>query len=83
MKVSAKLYAPAALPAVKNTGNHWLGGWVSPAAGLGSTGAHKIFCPCQDNALQHWQWNILRHKPQETCLLTPRLAETVANLQGS
>jgi hypothetical protein len=34
MEVSDQLHAPAALLRGKNSGIHWIGGWVDPTAGL-------------------------------------------------
>jgi hypothetical protein len=34
MEVGGQLHASATLPAVKNIGTHWIGGWVGPRAGL-------------------------------------------------
>jgi hypothetical protein len=33
MQVSGQLYAPVALSPRKETGIHWMGGWVEPRAG--------------------------------------------------
>jgi hypothetical protein len=55
MKVRDKLYAPADLPAGKNTGIHETGGWVSPKAGLGSIGALKSCTPAGIMLYKHRQ----------------------------
>jgi hypothetical protein len=34
LEVSGQLHAPAALPPGKSPGNHFIGGWVDPRAGL-------------------------------------------------
>jgi len=34
MEVIGQLHDPAALPQEKDPGTYWIGGWVSPRAGL-------------------------------------------------
>jgi hypothetical protein len=44
MEASGQLYSPTALPSEKNRGTKWIGGWVSPRAGLGGFEEEKITC---------------------------------------
>ena len=41
MGVGGQLHAPAALPPVKRPGNHCIGGWVGPRAGLDGCGKSR------------------------------------------
>jgi hypothetical protein len=42
MEVNGQLHATAALPPRKSPGTHWIGGWVSPRAGLDTVEKRKI-----------------------------------------
>jgi hypothetical protein len=53
MEVSSQLHALVALPLGKITlSTHWIGGWVSPKAGVDSAEKRKIL-PCQELNLGH------------------------------
>jgi len=55
MEMSDSLHASAALPPVKrDSGTHWIGGWVGPRTDLDGVAKRRgIPCPCRKSSPDH------------------------------
>jgi hypothetical protein len=54
MEVNGQLHAPAALSRERTPGTDWIGGWVSPTAGLDAVEYRNISCLYQESTIQPW-----------------------------
>jgi hypothetical protein len=78
MEVSGQRHAPAPLyPRGKNTGTHWIGGWVGSRAGLNAEARRKILCPCRGSnpsrPLRSQLLYLLSYRGTE-CVLCPNVS---------
>jgi hypothetical protein len=49
MEVSGQFHAPPALPPGRDSGTHWIGGWVGPRAVLDAVVKRKIPSPRRES----------------------------------
>jgi hypothetical protein len=69
MEVSGHPHDPAALPAGRVLGTHWIGGWVGLRAGLDKMVKRKIPSPCRDSNPPIMQTVIKRYTTELSLLL--------------